>query len=96
MTGTEWHDILIVMIPVVLALLALAVAWGSTTTRQKSMSKDIDEIETNLKKEYLTVEGHKLMCENTSLRFEKHVTKVVDAMGKTLVKKIENIINGEK
>ena len=90
------HDTLIIIVPVGLALLALAVVWGATTTRQKAMGKDIDEMENNLKKDYLTIEGHKLMCENTSLRFEKHVTKVVNEMGDVLVLKIEKIINGEK
>ena len=96
MTSHELSEILIIIIPVGIALLALAVAWGQTITRQKAMSKDIDEIEVNLKKDYLTEKDHTLLCENTSLRFEKHVTKVVNEMGDTLVQKIENIINGEK
>ncbi len=93
MTSSE---ILIIVVPVGLALLALAVAWGATLTRQKSMREDIDEIETNLKEEYLTEKDHTSLCEINTLRFEQHVTKVVNEMGDTLVEKIENIINGEK
>jgi hypothetical protein len=93
MTGTDWF---IIIIPVGLALLALAVAWGSTLTRQKSMREDIDEIETNLKEEYLTEKEHSLLCKNNTLELKNHVTDVVNAMGDTLVTKIEAIINGEK
>ncbi len=99
MTSHELSEILIIIVPIGLALLALAVAWGATLTRQKTMTKDITELENKLDEsddKFLTIEGHKLICENNALRFEKHVTTVVTAMGDTLVEKIENIINGGK
>ncbi len=96
MTSSE---ILIIVVPVGLALLALAVAWGATLTRQKTMAKDITELENKLDEsddKFLTMEGHKQLCENNALRFELHVTQVVKEMGDTVVEKIENIINGGK
>lgn len=81
------------------ALLTLAVAWGAVLTRQKSMGKEIDDLKDKrevLKKEYLTEKDHDLLCLNNTLRFEAHVTRVVEAMGDTLVGKIENIINGDQ
>lgn len=93
-----------VVVVIVLALLTLAVAWGTVLTRQKDMKEDIDElkghmsdsdsIREGLKIEYLTEKQHDLLCLNTTLRFEKHVTKVVNDMGEKLVKKIEVIVNG--
>ena len=84
---------------VVIALLTLAVAWGTVLTRQKNMKEDIGDIvkkrEQHLK-EYLTEKAHVQLCKNSTLRFENHVTKVVNAMGDTLVGKIETIINGGK
>jgi hypothetical protein len=108
MNGDVWHmvDVLIVVIPVGLALLALAVAWGSTLTRQRTMVKDITDLEDRvdnsdlvregLKKEYMTEKQHVQLCLNNTLRFEAHVTKVVKQMGDTLLEKIEVIVNGEK
>ena len=86
------------VVVIVLALLTLAVAWGTVLTRQKDMKEDIDELKTtreSLKVEYLTEKDHRLLCKNSTLRFEKHVTTVVNNMGKELVEKIEAIVNGD-
>jgi len=99
----ELHDqVWTILLIVGGAMLTLAVAWGAALTRQKHMSKDIEEISEKLdksnvirealKKEYLTVESHKLLCSNNTFEIKAHVSEVVETMGTTLVDKIENII----
>ncbi len=83
------YDIAVVTFPVIFALLALAVAWGAVLAKQKTMKEDIDK----MKGANLTEKDHELLCLNNTLRFEAHVTKVVEDMGKKIVKKVEELVS---
>ena len=69
-----------ILVPAFLAVLALATVWGAVLTRQKSTKQDCDETKKTLKEDYLLKEEHELMCENSALRFEKHVTQEIEGL----------------
>lgn len=73
-----------ILIPVGLASLAVAVAWGSIITRQKVIRDDIEKMKVGRdafkkeyiaeKKEYMTEKEHAAACKIATLEMKEHVS----------------------
>ena len=100
--------IILALIPLLLAIIALAVVWGQVLTKLKVMRDDMDHTEKRmdesdktrekLKLQYMSKSEHELICANTTLTLKAHITESLDSLKEAIFEKmdvIEKAINSE-
>jgi hypothetical protein len=77
-------------IPSIVSVGALGMIWAGIRTRDQKMKDKLDEMKRD-QTQFLTESKHDLLCQNSSLQVEKHVTHEITLLKDEMFKELRDI-----